>query len=264
MNIININKKLNGKIRKLVHLIERGKISKNRNKNKNKTQHLRMSSRFNSGTLSHPLPTYSTQLHMPSYSTHIFKSFPLSDESHKIKTVVPSFSTRSSGFSQVSLNPSVKTISSQAVSALPLSTPAVLVPIAPMSTYQYDPYYRRQSIVASDQSSVQNSPQSISQSLKKTFEVQDNQDPNPILIKKKPTQPIKYTQNVSFKFLKPPALEPAGDIVITQLKDVQSPPVAPKIIRQKPTNPIKPGKTKIKYKSYRFIARITRNISDYS
>ena len=72
-------------------------------------------------------------------------------------------------------------------------------------------------------------------------EVPLNQDPNPIIIKKKPTQPVNYTQQVSVKFLKPPPPEPAGDIIIQQEQDTQAPPAPPKHIVERPPEPVKPA-----------------------
>ena len=68
-----------------------------------------------------------------------------------------------------------------------------------------------------------------------------NQDPNPIVIRKKPAQPVNYTQQISVKFLQPPPPQQPGDIVITQQKDVQAAPAPPHLIRQKPPLPIKPA-----------------------
>ena len=52
-------------------------------------------------------------------------------------------------------------------------------------------------------SGVQNLAPNFIRFNNKSFEIRDNQDPNPILIKKRSTQPTHYTQNVSVKFLKP-------------------------------------------------------------
>ena len=68
-----------------------------------------------------------------------------------------------------------------------------------------------------------------------------NVDPEPIVVNKKPTNAIKYTQNIAIKFLKPPELENAGDILIVQEKDVQTPPLPPQVVRQKPPIPAKPA-----------------------
>ena len=73
------------------------------------------------------------------------------------------------------------------------------------------------------------------------FAVPDNVDPNPLIIRKKPETPVNYTQQVSVKFLQPPPPQQPGDIVITQQKDVQAAPVAPRLIRQKPPLPVKPA-----------------------
>jgi hypothetical protein len=73
------------------------------------------------------------------------------------------------------------------------------------------------------------------------FSVPDNVDPNPVVVRKKSAAPVNYTQQVSVKFLQPPPPQQPGDIVITQQKDVQAPPVTPKLIRQNPPLPIKPA-----------------------
>ncbi|RNA19278.1 hypothetical protein BpHYR1_021380 [Brachionus plicatilis] len=41
-----------------------------------------------------------------------------------------------------------------------------------------------------------------------------NNDPNPIVVKKKPLNKIKYTQEINVKYLKPPKIPDAGDIII--------------------------------------------------
>ena len=57
-------------------------------------------------------------------------------------------------------------------------------------------------------------------------------DPNPTVIRKKAEGRVTLTQNVSLKFLKPPAPEQPGDITITQEQDVQAPAAPPLVIRQ--------------------------------
>ena len=68
-----------------------------------------------------------------------------------------------------------------------------------------------------------------------------NVDPNPILIRKKPAARVQQIQNVSLKFLKPPAPQQPGDITIVQEPDVQAPPAAPLHITQKPPLPLTPA-----------------------
>ena len=68
-----------------------------------------------------------------------------------------------------------------------------------------------------------------------------NVDPNPQIIRKKPTQRTTYIQKVSLKYLKPPPAPRPGDIVIEQEQDVQAQPAPPLIVRQKPTQPSKPA-----------------------
>ena len=73
------------------------------------------------------------------------------------------------------------------------------------------------------------------------FAVPDNVDAHPLIVRKKPAAPVNYTQQVSVKFLQPPPPQQPGDIVITQQRDVQAAPVAPRLIRQQPPLPVKPA-----------------------
>ena len=67
-------------------------------------------------------------------------------------------------------------------------------------------------------------------------------DPNPTVIRKKAEGRVTLTQNVSLKFLKPPAPEQPGDITITQEQDVQAPAAPPLVIRQPaPPAPLTPA-----------------------
>ena len=75
-----------------------------------------------------------------------------------------------------------------------------------------------------------------------------NIDPNPEIIRKKTTEKLKYTQEISLRYLKPPALEKAGDIVIRQEKNVQVRAAPPLIIRQKAPTPIAPSPLVIREK----------------
>jgi len=68
-----------------------------------------------------------------------------------------------------------------------------------------------------------------------------NVDPNPVMIRKKPKERVKYSQNISLRLLKPPPPPPAGDITITQEQDVQAPAAPPLHVTQKPPLPITPG-----------------------
>jgi hypothetical protein len=59
-----------------------------------------------------------------------------------------------------------------------------------------------------------------------------NEDPNPIIIRKKLMQPIEYNQNVQIRYLKPPTPPPHGDLIIKQENDiVQHEYVPPQIVR---------------------------------
>ena len=68
-----------------------------------------------------------------------------------------------------------------------------------------------------------------------------NIDSNPEIIRKKATEKLKYTQEISLRYLKPPAPEQPGDIVIRQEKNVQVRAAPPLIIRQKAPTPIAPA-----------------------
>ena len=59
-----------------------------------------------------------------------------------------------------------------------------------------------------------------------------NNDPDPIVIKKKPFDKITLTQGVNVRFLKPPKIQNAGDIIIKHDEPKQIPPAPPLIIRQ--------------------------------
>ena len=67
-----------------------------------------------------------------------------------------------------------------------------------------------------------------------------NIDHDPIVINKKTDKKVNYVQNVSLKFLKPPLPDKPGDITIIQEHDIQSAPLPPKIVRQKPPLPPNP------------------------
>jgi hypothetical protein len=68
-----------------------------------------------------------------------------------------------------------------------------------------------------------------------------NVDESPILIRKKPTQKLEYTQNVSLKYLKPPKPEKPGDIVLIQEPTVQIRPAPALLIREKAEKPVQPA-----------------------
>jgi hypothetical protein len=67
-----------------------------------------------------------------------------------------------------------------------------------------------------------------------------NVDPNPIVVKKKPSESVKYIQKVILKLLKPPPAPQPGDITIEQEQDVQVPPAPALVVREKPPQPDKP------------------------
>ena len=66
-----------------------------------------------------------------------------------------------------------------------------------------------------------------------------NQDPNPVVVRKKPP-PVTYNQNISVRFIKPSPLPDHGDIIIKQMPDVQAPSLPPLHLRQQPPQPAHP------------------------
>lgn len=58
-----------------------------------------------------------------------------------------------------------------------------------------------------------------------------NVDPNPTVITKKPTEKLRYRQEVHVKYLKPPTPKPS-ELIIVQEPNRQLPPAPPLIIRQ--------------------------------
>lgn len=61
-----------------------------------------------------------------------------------------------------------------------------------------------------------------------------NEDPNPIVVKKKPSEKLKYKQEVHIKYLKPPTPKPA-EILVIQEPDKQLPPAPPLVVRTAPS-----------------------------
>lgn len=59
-------------------------------------------------------------------------------------------------------------------------------------------------------------------------------------IKKKPIEPIKYTQQIGIRYLEPPEPAKPGDLIIRQLPDRQIDPGPPIIIRKTPPKPATP------------------------
>ena len=68
-----------------------------------------------------------------------------------------------------------------------------------------------------------------------------NDDPNPEIIRKKPSDKIRYTQDVTVRYLEPPEVQKPGDIVIKQLPNRQIAPAPPLIVRQAPPRPVTPA-----------------------
>lgn len=67
-----------------------------------------------------------------------------------------------------------------------------------------------------------------------------NEDPNPEIIRKVSNQPIEYNQDISVRYLRPPAQALLGDIIIRQ--ENHSIPVCapPLIVRERPPRPLSP------------------------
>lgn len=66
-----------------------------------------------------------------------------------------------------------------------------------------------------------------------------NQDPNPVVVTKKP-KCIECKQQVLVKYLEPPCLPHPGEIIINQDQNVLAPPAPPLVIRQIPNIPEEP------------------------
>ena len=68
-----------------------------------------------------------------------------------------------------------------------------------------------------------------------------NNDPNPEIIRKRPTDKIRYIQEIQYKFLEPPAAPKPGDLLIKQLPNRQIAPAPPLVVRQAPPKPANPA-----------------------
>ena len=64
-----------------------------------------------------------------------------------------------------------------------------------------------------------------------------NQDTDPEIIYKKPSQELEYIQELAVRYLKPPTPAPPGDIIIQQEANLAAPPAPPIVIRQAPPPP---------------------------
>lgn len=67
-----------------------------------------------------------------------------------------------------------------------------------------------------------------------------NEDNRPEHIIKTIHNPVRYTQNISIKYLKPPTLPPHGDLIIKKESDITHPEAPPLIIRQQASRPLTP------------------------
>ncbi|CAF0708864.1 unnamed protein product [Brachionus calyciflorus] len=68
-----------------------------------------------------------------------------------------------------------------------------------------------------------------------------NSDPNPEVIRKKPSEKVRYQQEVSVRFLEPPQPPKPGDIVVKHLPNRQIAPAPPLVVRQAPPRPADPA-----------------------
>jgi len=68
-----------------------------------------------------------------------------------------------------------------------------------------------------------------------------NNDPNPEVLRKKPTDKIRYVQDVAIRFLEPPQPPKHGDIVVKHLPNRQIAPAPPLVVRQAPPKPATPA-----------------------
>lgn len=68
-----------------------------------------------------------------------------------------------------------------------------------------------------------------------------NNDPDPEVIRKKPTEKVRYKQDVAIRFLEPPKAPKPGDIVVKQLPNRQIAPAPPLVVRQAPPKPSTPA-----------------------
>ena len=62
-------------------------------------------------------------------------------------------------------------------------------------------------------------------------------DPEPTIITKKQADCVKTMQEVAYKYLKPPAPQPAGDLILKREADIPAPIAPPVIIRVHPEEP---------------------------
>jgi len=68
-----------------------------------------------------------------------------------------------------------------------------------------------------------------------------NNDPNPEIVRKRPTDKVRYRQDVAIRFLEPPQPPKHGDLVIKQLPNRQIAPAPPLVVRQAPPKPAAPA-----------------------
>lgn len=67
-----------------------------------------------------------------------------------------------------------------------------------------------------------------------------NNDPDPLIINKKPTNQLSYVQELAVRYLKPPTPKSPSPIVIKQKPNLCTLPAPPLVIRQKPPDPKTP------------------------
>lgn len=67
-----------------------------------------------------------------------------------------------------------------------------------------------------------------------------NVDRNPLVVRRKPQEKVRYSQQISVRYLKPPTPPKCGDIVICELPSRQVAPAPPLVVRQAPPKPSTP------------------------
>ena len=187
---------------------------------------------------SHMAPSYTGGRAVPSYSTQVVGRAVPSYSTHIVGAAVPTYST------QVFNSAPVHRTYTHAAAPSFAEAPHTFTMAAPRARAQAPAVSSYGSALASAPVVHQQhsfSPVGSFVAASPVGGVPLNQDPNPILIRKKPAEPVRYTQEVSVKFLQPPPPQQPGDIVITQQKDVQAAPAPPHLIRQRPPLPVKPA-----------------------
>lgn len=67
-----------------------------------------------------------------------------------------------------------------------------------------------------------------------------NVDRNPLVVRRKPQEKIRYSQKIAVRYLKPPPPPKAGDILVCELPSKQVAPAPALVVRQAPPKPATP------------------------